>query len=725
MRRLLASTLLLTTTLLSAQTAPAPIYGFSDPAKQHALEAKFDATLDRANLEAWMKRLAARPHHVGSPYGKENAEFMAALFKSWGYDTAIERFDVLFPTPKTRVLELIAPERYTAQLNEPALAEDATSDQAAEILPPYNAYSIDGDVTGELVYVNYGIPRDYDVLARNGVDVRGKIVIARYGGSWRGIKPKVAAERGAIGCIIYSDPRDDGYFEGDVYPKGAFRSDHSAQRGSVADMPMYPGDPLTPGIGATADAKRLDRKDAQTITKIPVLPISYGDALPLLRALGGPIAPERWRGALPIAYHLGPGPARVHLKLEFDWKLAPAYDVIARMPGSDLAGQWILRGNHHDAWVHGARDPISGMVSLMEEARAIAELAKSGWRPRRTLVFAAWDAEEPGLLGSTEWVETHLAKLREHAVVYINSDSNGRGFLDAAGSHTLERFVNEVARDVKDPQRGVSVLERRRAYDLVNASDADERRELRERTGIRLDALGSGSDYSPFLQHAGIASLSIGYDGEGQYGVYHSAYDSLAHYLRFGDPNLVYGITQAKTTGRMMLRLANADVLPFETSTLAETVARYLADVKKLAETMRGESDEKNRQLRDRTMELAADPLKPFVAPKEDDAVPHLELAPLENAVARLQKSARAFDGKKRNDATVMRLEQLLTRDEGLPGRPWYRHHVYAPGFYTGYGVKTLPGVREAIEQRKWADANAQIVILAGVLNRYAEMLER
>lgn len=724
MRRLLASTLLFTTTLF-AQTPPAPIFGFADPAKQHALEAKFDSTLNRANLEAWMRRLAARPHHVGSAYGKENAEFMASLFKSWGYETAIERFDVLFPTPKTRVLELIAPERYTAKLAEPALAEDATSNQAAEILPPYNAYSTDGDVTGELVYVNYGIPKDYDVLARNGVDVRGKIVIARYGGSWRGIKPKVAAERGAIGCIIYSDPRDDGYFEGDVYPKGAFRSGQSAQRGSVADMPMYPGDPLTPGVGATAGAKRLDRKDAQTITKIPVLPISYGDALPLLRALGGPIAPEKWRGALPIAYHLGPGPARVHLKLAFDWKLTPAYNVIARMPGSDLADQWILRGNHHDAWVHGARDPISGMVSLMEEARAIGELAKSGWRPRRTLVFAAWDAEEPGLLGSTEWVETHLAKLREHAVVYINSDSNGRGFLDAAGSHTLERFVNEVARDVEDPQRRVSVLERRRAYDLVNAEDADKRREVREREGIRLDALGSGSDYSPFLQHAGIASLSIGYDGEGEYGVYHSAYDSLAHYLRFGDPNFDYGITQAKTTGRMMLRLANADVLPFETSTLAETVARYLSDVKKLADTMRGESEEKNRQLRDRAMELAADPLKPFVAPKEDDAVPHLELAPLENAVARLQQSAREFDAKKRNDRTVMHLEQALTRDEGLPGRPWYRHHVYAPGFYTGYGVKTLPGVREAIEQRKWADANAQIVILAGVLNRYAEILER
>ncbi|HYC61253.1 MAG TPA: transferrin receptor-like dimerization domain-containing protein [Thermoanaerobaculia bacterium] len=721
MRRILAF-VLLTTTLTAQQT----IHGFADPARQHALEVKFDAHLSRANLEAWMKRLAARPHHLGSPYGKENAEYIASLFKSWGYDTAIERFDVLFPTPKTRLVELIAPERYVAKLVEPALAEDATSNQLAEMLPPYNAYSTDGDVTAELVYVNYGVPKDYEVLERNGIGVRGKIVIARYGQSWRGIKPKVAAERGAIGCILYSDPRDDGYFEGDAYPKGAFRSDQSAQRGSVADMPFHPGDPLTPGIGATSDAKRLDRSAAKTITKIPVLPISYGDALPLLRALGGPVAPEKWRGALPITYHLGPGPARVHLKLAFDWKLAPAYNVIARMRGTDLADQWILRGNHHDAWVHGALDPVSGMVALMEEARAIGELAKSGWRPRRTLIFAAWDGEEQGLLGSTEWVETHLAELKEHAVVYINSDSNYRGFLDAGGSHTLERFVNEVARDVEDPQRKVSVLERRRAYDLVNAEGADDRREIRDRSGIRLDALGSGSDYSPFLQHAAIASLSIGYGGEGEYGVYHSAYDSLAHYLRFADPNFDYGIVQAKTTGRMMLRLANADFLPFEASTLADAVSRYASEVIELAQKTRAESEEKNRQLRDRTMELAADPLKPFIAPKEDDAVPHLELAPLQNAAARLQKSARAYDAETaRNDRTVMRLERALSREEGLPGRPWYRHHVYAPGFYTGYGVKTLPGVREAIEQRKWSEANAQIAILAGVLNAYAELLEK
>ncbi|HUP61790.1 MAG TPA: M28 family metallopeptidase [Thermoanaerobaculia bacterium] len=720
MRRLIA--LLLLATFVSAQQPAKSIYGFADPAKQFTLEARFDEKLRRENLRAWMQRLSARPHHVGSAYGKENAEWIASMFRSWGYETTIERFDVLFPTPKTRIVELVAPEAYRAKLVEPALAEDATSGQVDEILPVYNAYSIDGDVTGELVYVNYGVPRDYDVLARNGVDVRGKIVIARYGGSWRGIKPKVAAEHGAIGCIIYSDPRDDGYTLGDVYPKGAWRNEHGAQRGSVADMPFYPGDPLTPGVGATPQAKRLEIASAPTLTKIPVLPISYGDALPLLRAIGGPVAPAEWRGALPITYHLGPGPARVHMKLEFDWKLVPAYDVIAKLRGSDLADQWILRGNHHDAWVHGARDPISGLVPMMEEARAIGELAKSGWRPRRTLVYAAWDAEEPGLLGSTEWVETHLPELREHAAVYINSDSNGRGFLDVGGSHTLERFVTEVARDVKDPQRGVSVLERLRALQLTRATSSDDRKEIRERSILRLDALGSGSDYTPFLQHAGIASLDVGYGGEAEYGAYHSVYDSFDHFIRFGDPKGDYGIAQAQTTGRMMLRLANADFLPFETSTLAETVARYAKEVEDLAKSMREETEERNRQIRERTIEIAADPTKPLVVPALETPVPHLNFSPLQNAVERLRKAAR---DARIDDRTAMQLERLLTRSEGLPGRWWYKHHVYAPGFYTGYGVKTLPGIREAIEQKKWADANEQIVIAAKVLESYAAALER
>jgi N-acetylated-alpha-linked acidic dipeptidase len=719
--------LLLSTLSLVAQPAPpAPILGFKDPAKEHALEAQFDAKLNRENLRSWMQTLSARPHHVGSPYGKANAERIAELFRSWGYDTKLERFDVLFPTPKTRVVELLAPEKISLPLDEPAIPEDKTSSQISEILPVYNAYSIDGDVTGELVYVNYGVPADYEILERNGIDVRGKIVIARYGGSWRGIKPKVAAEHGAVGCLIYSDPRDDGYGQGDVYPKGGFRPELGAQRGSVADMPTYPGDPLTPGVGATPEAKRLDRKTAPTLTKIPVLPISYAAALPLLRNLSGPLAPERWRGGLPVPYHLGAGPARVHMKLEFDWNTVPAYDVIARMAGSDLADQWIIRGNHHDAWVHGARDPISGLVSLMEEARAIGELAKNGWRPRRTLIFAAWDAEEPGLLGSTEWVETHLPELKEHAAVYINSDSNARGFLGVGGSHTLTRFVNEVARDVTDPERGGSVLDRVRAAMLASAETTDERTELRGRTLIDPEALGSGSDFTPFLQHAGIASLDVGYSGEDEYGVYHSVYDSFDHFTRFDDPKFDYGIAQTQTTGRMMLRLANADSLPFETSTLADTVSRYATEVQKLADTMRRDTEDQNRLITEGTLQLAADPTKPFAAGKAKDPVPHLEFAPLQNAVARLKKAATAFDASGQDrDRVLMGMERLLTRDTGLPGRPWYKHHVYAPGYYTGYGVKTLPAVREAIEQRKWSDANEQIVITAKVLEGYAAALER
>ncbi|HEY0144348.1 MAG TPA: M28 family metallopeptidase [Thermoanaerobaculia bacterium] len=730
MRRMLA-TLLLATLPLSAQPAPPapapPILGFKDAAKQHAIEAQFDAKLNRDNLRTWMQKMSARPHHVGSPYDKEVVDYMAALFRSWGYDTKVERFDVLFPTPKTRVLELVAPERITLPIDEPPIKEDRTSDQVSEILPVYNAYSIDGDVTGELVYVNYGVPADYEVLARNGIDVKGKIVIARYGGSWRGIKPKVAAEHGAIGCLIYSDPRDDGYYAGDVYPKGGWRPELGAQRGSVMDMPTHPGDPLTPGVGATADAKRLDRSAVTVLTKIPVMPISYAAALPLLRNLGGPMAPGNWRGALPTPYRLGAGPARVHLKLEFDWKIVPAYDVIARMNGTDLADQWIVRGNHHDAWVHGAVDPVSGMVALMEEARAIGELAKGGWRPRRTLIFAGWGAEEQGLLGSTEWVETHLPELKEHAAIYINSDSNLRGFLDAGGSHTLTRFVTEVARDVVDPQRNVSVLERLRAAYINWADGADERDEIRGRELIRLDALGSGSDFTPFLQHAGIASLNIGYGGEDEYGVYHSAYDSFDHFTRFDDPGFVYGIVQAKTTGRMMLRLASADTLPFETVTLAETIGRYADEVQKLATNMRRETEDHNRMLRDRTQEIASDPNRPFVTPAAKDAVPHLEFAPLQNAVARLTKAAKAFDGSTapNRDRVLMRLERALTREAGLPNRPWYKHHIYAPGFYTGYGVKTLPGVREAIEQRRWREANEQIVIVAKVLEGYAAELEK
>src|ERR1044072_1882299 len=356
-------TCLLSTAIFS-QSMPAgdkALMGFSgeNSQMQKALEAKFDAALNPNNLRESLKRLSARPHHVGSPYDKENAEFIASRFCSWGFDSQIEQFDVLFPTPKTRVVEMTAPEKFTARLGEPELKEDATTAQQNEQLPTYNAYSIAADMTAPLVYVNYGIPADYDQLEQKGIDVRGKIVIARYGGSWRGIKPKVAAEHGAVGCLIYSDPRNDGYYQGDVYPKGAWRGENGVQRGSVADMPLFPGDPLTPNVGSTKDAKRLARASAPTLTKIPVMPISYGDALPLLRALGGPVAPAAWRGALPLTYHLGPGPATVHLKLEFNWDTKTIYNVIARLKGSERPDEWVIRVNHHDAWVNGAEDPIS------------------------------------------------------------------------------------------------------------------------------------------------------------------------------------------------------------------------------------------------------------------------------------------------------------------------------------------------------------------------------
>jgi N-acetylated-alpha-linked acidic dipeptidase len=717
-----------------AQTSP--ILGFSKSAAdvQLATEKSFDANLSAKNVDQFIKDLSAVPHHVGSPGGDAATAYILDKFKQWGYDAQVETFYSLFATPVTRVLEMTGTKNFKAALKEPMLKEDGTSGQAGQ-LPVYNCWSADGDVTAELVFVNYGVPADYEVLAQMGIDVKGKIVIAKYGQSWRGIKPKVAQEHGAIGCIIYSDPKGDGYFQGDVYPKGPYRPEFSAQRGSVEDMPIYPGDPLTPGVGATKDAKRLDRKDATNLLKIPVIPISYADALPLLESLQGDVVPESWRGALPITYHVGPSINKVHLKLSFDWQIKPVNNIIAKLKGTEFPDEWIIRGNHHDAWVNGAADPISGMAALLEEARSVGELAKAGNKPKRTIVYCAWDGEEPGLLGSTEWVEYHADELQQKAVLYINSDGNGRGFLEAGGSQALEPAFTQIVNEVKDPQSKVSIFERKRSSDLINTGSLKTKKELLAKKNFDLAALGSGSDFSPFAQHIGIPCMNLGFGGEDDGGEYHSIYDSYDLYKRFKDPTFEYGVVLAKTAGRTTLRFANAETLPFDFRNLQKTIGKYVTEVLALADDMREKTTVDNQLIKENHFVIGNNVTNPLLAPLAKDEVPFFAFAALQNAMTALEKTtnnlaaAIAVGGlsvEKKNELNkkLYKAEQSLLTKEGLPRRGWYKHSIYAPGFYTGYGVKTLPGIREAIEQRNWKEAQEQIAIAATAINSFTAYLE-
>jgi N-acetylated-alpha-linked acidic dipeptidase len=724
---------------------PAPLYGFS-PTNSEAevkLEASFRAIPEPENLRKYMERLSARPHHVGSAYDKENAEWIHSQMTAWGWDSTIETFDVLFPIPKTRVLEMTEPVQFTALLHENAVDIDPTSDQASEQLPTYNAYSTDGDVTGPLVFVNYGLPEDYKELARLGVSVKGAIVIAKYGRSWRGIKPKVAAEHGAIGCILFSDPRDDGYSVDDVFPAGPMRNTNGVQRGSVMDFPSTsPGDPLTPGYGAVPGAKRLSLKEAAAITKIPVLPISSGEALPLLSQLTGPVAPDAWRGSLPITYHLGPGPAKVHLKLEFNWDIKPVYDVISRLPGGAAADEWVVRGNHYDAWVNGAYDPISGQVCLLEEARALGQLARQGWKPRRTIIYCSWDGEEPMLLGSTEWVETHADELRQHAVAYVNSDDTGRGFLSMGGSHILENLINATARDIADPEVKMNIWKRAQASQIAGATNAGDRRELRQHSDLPLEALGSGSDYTGFLDFLGVPCLNVEFHGESHdEGVYHSIYDDFYWYTHFGDTNFVFGKALAQTIGDTVLRLADAEVIPYEFGDLADVVRKYAEDLQTVLKHKQEEIEERNLEFEEGVFTAISDPWHPTGPPEAEATPPDLNFAPLQNAVKALSASAKRYQkavakaqpkfGDASESTAVLELNQILLQAErsltdpaGLPGRAWYKHLLYAPGTYSGYGAKTMPGVREGIELGHYAQAEKEVVRVAKALDAETALLD-
>jgi N-acetylated-alpha-linked acidic dipeptidase len=739
---------LLPLTVAVSQSDPAapaggPLLGFSAPsvAPQRALEKKFQDGISASNIRENMRRLSARPHHVGSPYDKDNAEWILAKFKAWGFDAKIERFDVLFPTPKIRVLEMLKPTHFTASLVEPAIAGDPTSGQSAEQLPTYNAYSADGDVTAPLIYVNYGSREDYEQLERLGISVKGAIVIARYGEGWRGIKPKVAAEHGAIGCIIYSDPKGDGYYQGEAYPAGGWRPKQGVQRGSVMDTD-YPGDPLTPGVGATPDAKRLPIKEAKTITKIPVLPISYADALPLLSALKGPVAPESWRGALPITYRIGPGPAQVHLQVASNWDIKPIYDVIAVLHGSQAADQWVIRGNHFDAWVNGAEDPISGQAPMLEEARMLGELHAQGWTPKRTIIYCAWDGEEPGLLGSVEWVETHIEELKKHAVSYLNSDSNGRGYMFPGGTQDLGSFISGVARDIVDPETRLSVYQRAHLASIAAAKSAEERSDLRKRNDLVVDALGDGSDFTAFQDYAGISTLSVEFGDEDDGTEYHSIYDDFYWFTHFSDTEFVYERALSQTAGTAMLRLADADFIPVDYAPQAQAIAKYVDELEKLLKDKQEEFAERNLELKEGVFDATRDPRRPIGPPPAETVPPYMNFAPLKNSIELLQKSADRYSRALANlsaqgspaisapaletlNADLLRVSRLFLNPKGLPERPWFKNQVYAPGAYTGYGAKPIAAVREYMDQKKWKEAEGQVPQVAEIVANVAAGIDK
>lgn len=685
-----------------------PLRGFTaDGARdQRQWEQRFRAEPRPEHIRRHLEVMSAAPHVAGLPGSRRVAEYAVEQMRAWGLDARLEIHEALMPLPLERVVELVTPERVALRLEESALDADPDASAAGHV-PTFNAYAGDGDVTAEVVYVNYGTPEDFERLDRAGISVKDRIVLARYGRSWRGIKPKLAWERGAIGCLIYSDPRDDGYFQGVVYPEGPWRPETGVQRGSVMDMPVRPGDPLTPGTGAEPGVPRLAREEAETILKIPVLPISYGDALPILRHLGGAVVPEDWRGALPVTYRFGPGPARVRMALAFDWQVRPLYNVVARLPGREFPDEWIVYGNHHDAWGSGATDPTSGAAVLLETARALAALTRQGWRPQRTIVLTLWDGEEWGLLGSTEWAEKHADELKAKAVVYINTDSTGAGWLGAGGSHSLEPLVSDVARDVPQPGESRSVLEALRARTIANATSDEAREAARRRTTLELGALGSGSDYTAFLDHLTIASVNLGFGGAGGGGVYHSAYDTFRWYTRFSDGDFTHGVALSQVVGTLLLRLAGASVVPFAFTSYAATVDGYIDEVERLHGSI--------------------------------DGAPPLAFARLRAAAARLAAAGSAFESAmaevssqsrtalNRDLQALARLNRVIAHTErgwavdgGLPSRPWFRHVLYAPGLYTGYGVKTLPGIREGVEQRQWDDARRFVDVVAERLERVA-----
>jgi N-acetylated-alpha-linked acidic dipeptidase len=700
---------------LSAQSAapgPPRLRGFSaaSSAAQVERERAFKAMPSAKLAEADFDVMTAEPHHTGSPYEIKLADYVADTFTSFGIDVTKYEYGVLLPWPGERRIDIVAPDHIKLQVEEEKIRGDQWADKPG-ILPAYNAYSPSGDVTGEIVYVNYGIPSDYETLRKLGIDVKGKIVLARYGGSWRGIKPKVAAEHGAIACIIYSDPHEDGYFQGDVYPDGPFRGAGMIQRGSVMDMPRYPGDPSTPDRPSKPGVERLAMDKIDTFAPIPVQPLSYRDGLELLKRLKGPVAPEAWRGALPLTYHIGPGPAKVHMKLQMEYAQRRLINVVGRITGSVAPDEWIIVGSHRDAWTFGASDSVSGHVSMMAVARAMSDMMKTGWRPRRSVLFVSWDGEEQGLLGSTEWVEDLTAELKAKAAVYVNRDAGAGGLIFSSSAvHSLTPFVHELAQSILPEGQSKTLYDGWLERSREQTPARDGQPPLKTPT---VGALGSGSDYTAFLDHVGIASMDMGLNGRGGDGSYHSTYDNPTWFKKYIDPQFKYSVLATQVTGVALLRLADAEVLPFDYESYGRQILEYVDEIEKEANKA---SPEGAKSVDFARLKAAAEALSKAGANLRSagDTLLGGVSAP---------SGTNATDALARMNRALVMAERDLIEPAGLPDRPWYRHVIYAPGLYTGYGVKTIPGVREAVDAGNYARAAEQAKIVIGALERATRTL--
>lgn len=714
-RQIIANALLVVLILTSQTVGLAQtIDGFSSrlSADERRLEEQFRSVPQPATAREELRRLTSEAHIAGSPEDYATAVYVRDQMRAFGLQSDLKEYQVLLPYPRTpSIVELVAPRRERLQVREDVVPQDPTS-ASKKIVPLYNGYGASGDVTAPLVYVNYGLPNDYEALRKAGVDVKGKIAIARYGNSFRGVKAKVAEDNGAVGLLIYSDPADDGYAQGDVYPKGPMRPESSAQRGSVQFLFVYPGDPLTPGTPAVPGTPRLKKEEAKNLPRIPVQPLSYGDARRLLQPLRGPLRPKGFQGGLPFAYHVGgTTDVRVHLRTDIEFLTKTIWDVITRVEGAAERDRWVVLGNHRDAWVFGAVDPNSGTTAMLEVGRGLGQLKKSGWQPRRTIVMCSWDAEEQGLIGSTEWVEENAVELREKAVAYLNMDAavSGSNF-GASSVPSLWNVIYEAARDVRDPKTKKSIFETWRDRVWENTPEADRfdaNGNERPVATPRIGALGSGSDYTPFLQHLGVPSLDMAFGGD--YGVYHSAFDSFYWMTHFGDPTFQYHVAAAQIWGTVALRLANASGLPF--------------DYRDYADQLRDFADETTRLANRKKLSAPFDP-KPLLR-----AIQNLDDEGERIAKRRLdlekQDSASADQKLARVNDALMQAERALIDDRGLRGRTWFKHQVYAPGFYTGYAALPFPDLRQAIEDGRAADAAEAALRITEAIERATEVLKR